>query len=193
MRRWKRVIALALCFCCLSNLTVQAKGMQTESAQTKETDYSAVFDAQYYYKAYPDVQKAIGQDEEKLLKHFITSGMKEGRVAKADFDVRAYMKNNLDLIVVYGVKDLRKYYYHYIQCGKDEGRVATAKEKAVHANELASFSTKYNTKEDRAVNVELASRRINGSVVQPGETFSFSNSIMSRTTENGYVMAPSFA
>ena len=110
-----------------------------------------------------------------------------------DFDVHAYMKNNLDLITVYGIRDLSKYYYHYIQCGKEEGRIATAKDAPVFKNEIASFSTKYNTEEARAINVELASQRINGIVIQPGETFSFSNSIMSRTTENGYVMAPSFA
>lgn len=188
MRRWKRVVALALCCCCLSNMTVQARGVQVQPM-----DYSAVFDATYYYNTYPDVQQAIGNDADKLLKHFVTSGMKEGRIGKADFNVRAYMKNNLDLIPLFGVKDLSKYYQHYIQYGKEEGRVAMTKENVVNANELASFSTNYNTKEDRAVNVELASQRINGMVVQPGKTFSFSNSIMSRTTENGYVMAPSFA
>lgn len=181
-------MALTLCLCCLSNTTVLAKGNQMMG-----TDYSAVFDAEYYYNTYPDVQKAIGHDSEKLLKHFVATGMKEGRSGKAEFDVHAYMKNNLDLIVVYGVKDLSKYYYHYIQSGKEEGRVAIAKESAVYANELASFSTKYDAKEERAVNVELAAQRIDGIVVQPGETFSFSNSIMSRTTENGYVMAPSYA
>lgn len=186
MRRWKRVVALALCCCCLSNMTVQARVVQP-----KVTDYSAVFDANYYYNTYPDVQQAIGSDADKLLKHFVTSGMKEGRTGNANFNVRAYMKNNLDLIPVFGVKDLSKYYQHYIQYGKEEGRVATGY--VANVNELASFSTKYNTEEDRAVNVELASQRMNGIVVQPGKTFSFSNSIMSRTTANGYVMAPSFA
>lgn len=188
MRRWKKIVAWTLCCCCLASMTVQAKG-----TQNKVTDYSAVFDAEYYYNTYPDMQKVIGHDADKLLKHFTTSGMKEGRMGKAEFNVRAYMKNNLDLIPVFGVKDLSKYYRHYIQYGKAEGRVATAKENAIYANELASFSTQYNTEEDRAVNVELASQRINGMVVQPGKTFSFSDSIMSRTTENGYVMAPSFA
>ena len=169
-------------------MTVQAREV---SAGGK--DYSAVFDAEYYYRTYPDVQEAIGHDADKLLNHFITSGMKEGRVAKADFDVRAYMKNNLDLLVVYGVKDLSKYYYHYMESGAKEGRVATSNKAAGSADEIASFSTNYDTAEDRAVNVELASQRIDGIVVQPGESFSFSNSIMSRTLENGYVVAPSFA
>lgn len=186
--KWKRAAALALCLCLMAGITVQAR-----EVSAGKVDYSAVFDAEYYYRAYPDVQEAAGHDAGKLLNHFIASGMKEGRVAKADFDVRAYMKNNLDLLAVYGVKDLSKYYYHYIESGKKEGRIATSAKASGAAGELASFSTSYNAEEDRAVNVELASRRIDGIVVQPGEAFSFSNSIQSRTLENGYVVAPSFA
>lgn len=184
----KKVMALALCLCFLSNMTVQARTIPAEV-----TDYSAVFDADYYYRTYEDVRNAVGKDDAKLLQHFVSSGMKEGRSGKADFDVHAYMKNNLDLITAFGVKDLSRYYYHYIQSGKEEGRLATARTEKQNSNELASFSTKYNVEEDRAINVELASDRINGLVVQPGETFSFSDSIMSRITENGYVVAPSFA
>lgn len=188
MIKLKKAAALALCLCLITGTVVQAKAVSAG-----ETDYSAVFDAEYYYRTYPDVQEAIGHDADKLLKHFLTSGMKEGRIAKPDFDVHAYMKNNLDLLVVYGVKDLSKYYYHYIESGAKEGRVATSAKAAGNANEIASFSTNYNAAEDRAVNVELASSRIDGIVVRPGESFSFSDSIMSRTVENGYVVAPSFA
>lgn len=188
MVRLKKAAALALCLCLVSGTAVQAREIPGGRA-----DYSAVFDAEYYYNTYPDVQKAVGHDADKLLGHFISSGMKEGRMARADFDVRAYMKNNLDLLVVYGVKDLSKYYYHYMESGKEEGRVATSNMYSGGAGELASFSTSYDATEDRAVNVELASRRIDGIVVQPGEMFSFSNSILSRTVENGYVVAPSFA
>lgn len=188
MIKLKKAAALALCLCLITGTVVQAKAVSAG-----ETDYSAVFDAEYYYRTYPDVQEAIGHDADKLLKHFLTLGMKEGRIAKPDFDVHAYMKNNLDLLVVYGVKDLSKYYYHYIESGAKEGRVATSAKAAGNANEIASFSTNYNAAEDRAVNVELASSRIDGIVVRPGESFSFSDSIMSRTVENGYVVAPSFA
>lgn len=188
MIKLKRAAALALCICFLSNMAVQAREIPAGGV-----DYSAVFDAEYYYNTYPDVQKAVGHDADKLLQHFIASGMKEGRTGKADFNVRAYMKNNLDLLTTFGVKDLSAYYYHYIQSGKGEGRVAVESGNAVNVNEIASFSTRYNTEEDRAVNVQLASERINGLVIQPGDTFSFSNSIMSRTIDNGYVTAPSFA
>lgn len=168
--------------------------MTVQAAQTPEAgvDYSPVFNAQYYYNAYPDLQTAVGNDAQKLLQHFVTSGMKEGRTASAEFNVHDYMANNVDLIPVFGMKDLSAYYYHYIQSGKAEGRIAVSKGTS-DGDVLASFSTVFNTEEDRAINVKLASERINGTVIQPGGRFSFSDAVLSRTVENGYVMAPSFA
>lgn len=186
MNRVKKVAVFALCLSLLFGTTSRAEGVVSEGI-----DYSAVFNAGYYYNNYPDVQQTIGFDVDGLLEHFIHSGMKEGRIGRADFDVRAYMKNNLDLLSIYGIKDLSAYYYHYLQSGKAEGRSAASQSGS--ADEIASFSTQYNVEEDRAINVELASQRIDGIVIQPGNSFSFSNSIMSRTTANGYVVAPSFA
>lgn len=189
----KKITALTLCFCFLAGVPVQAREIKAGHVFTEQADYSAVFDAEYYYNHYSDIREAVEKDEDKLLAHFLTSGMKEGRIAKADFDVRAYMKNNLDLIPVLGTKDLSSYYYHYIQSGQAEGRLAVAKDIVSDVNAIASYSTKYDSEEDRAVNVELAAERINGMVIQPGDSFSFSNTVGSRTVENGYVLAPSFA
>ena len=47
--------------------------------------------------------------------------MKEGRQAKADFDVNAYRARYVDLQQVYG-DNLVKYYIHYIKYGQAEGR-----------------------------------------------------------------------
>lgn len=158
------------------------------------TDYSAVFDADYYYNAYADLQQNIGNDPAALLKHFITSGMKEGRNGNAAFNVKAYMYNNLDLVATYGAGDYTNYYIHYICHGQREGRAALYKPGTQPATGvLASYSTKYNVTEPRAVNVELAAARVNGMKIAPGEKFSFSTSVGTRTIENGYVEAPSFA
>lgn len=164
------------------------------AANENAIDYSSVFDANYYYNTYPDLQQSVGNDPAALLKHFTTIGMKEGRNGNASFQVKAYMQNNLDLLPVYGVKDLSNYYLHYISIGQQEGRVAVFKKGTEFPESiLSSYSTTYDTTEDRAVNVELAAARINGMVVNPGEKFSFSNSIGTRTIANGYVVAPSFA
>jgi vancomycin resistance protein YoaR len=65
----------------------------------------------------------------------------------------------------------------------------------VHAAEydtLATFTTAFDPSEARAINVNVASERINGVIVAPGETFSFNKTILPRTVENGYVYGPSF-
>ena len=186
---YKKVTALLMAFaCCLSCFLPAA------AANESTLDYSSVFDPSYYYNTYPDLQQSIGNDPSALLKHFTTIGMKEGRNGSSAFQIKAYMQNNLDLLPVYGVKDLSKYYLHYISAGRQEGRVAVFKKgAALPEGVLSSYSTTYDTTEDRAVNVELAAARINGMVIKPGEKFSFSNSIGTRTIANGYVVAPSFA
>ncbi|MBQ9928717.1 MAG: VanW family protein [Lachnospiraceae bacterium] len=181
-------------------LTVSLLFPMHASAATNSTpanapyDYSLVFDWEYYYNNYADLQQTIGKNEAALFEHFVTTGMKEGRNGSADFQLKAYMLNNLDLLPVYGAKDLSAYYIHYMTCGKSEGRVAIFNNGMTFpANSLAGFTTVYNTQEARAINVELAAAKINGMIIEPGQTFSFSDSVESRTLENGYVEAPSFA
>ena len=67
-----------------------------------KTDYSAVFDAEYYYNAYADLRAAFGNDQKALPQHFVTYGMREGRRGTAEFDVWVYMQNNADLINAFG-------------------------------------------------------------------------------------------
>lgn len=56
---------------------------------------------------------------------------------------------------------------------------------------LASYSTRYNkSKVNRSANVELAARRINGTVLLPGDVFSYNDIVGKRTAENGFKNAP---
>ncbi|MBR3234818.1 MAG: CotH kinase family protein [Atopobiaceae bacterium] len=83
-------------------------------------NYNLVFDAGYYKSLYSDL---VNPTETDLIWHFCTYGMKEGRVASRNFDVRAYKRNNPDLAARYG-DDWTKYYLHYMSTGFFEGRVA---------------------------------------------------------------------
>ncbi len=56
--------------------------------------------------------------------------------------------------------------------------------------QIGTCTTYYETGVSRATNVELAAERVNGVVLQPGESFSFSRTILDRTRENGYVEGP---
>lgn len=52
---------------------------------------------------------------------------------------------------------------------------------------LATFSTNYDTSvTNKIINMELASNKINGTVLMPGEEFSFNDVVGKRTSEAGY-------
>ena len=59
----------------------------------KLCDWSLVFDADYYKKAFPMLALQYNYDDELLLKHFQTVGVHEGRQGCASFNVLAYLDN----------------------------------------------------------------------------------------------------
>lgn len=191
---------------------------QTKAATKSDVSaYKAVFDAEYYYDTYPDVAAAYGMNENALFSHYLNFGIKEGRSASAEFNLGAYMRRYSDLQDAFG-GDLAAYCRHYLSCGIAEGRNASSdgqlvaplnlstssarstteengSTEAVSASAgtaIGSYTTQYETGVPRAQNVELAAQRINGTVVQPGQSFSFSKTILPRTLRNGYVNAPIF-
>ncbi len=149
--------------------------------------WQAVFDAEYYYNQNPDLQAAIGNDPQALFSHFMSSGMRECRPGNEEFDVRAYVFHNPDLVNQCKT-DIAAYYRHYMTAGKAEGRICQPQ--GSENGRIGTYTTNYNSAIPRAVNVCLAAQRINGTVLQPGEQFSFSNAVQPRRPENGYVLAP---
>ncbi len=85
-------------------------------------NYSLVFDASYYLVKYPDLKAAFGNDAAAAFNHFITNGMKEGRQAKAGFNVYAYKNRYADLRQAFG-SNLTLYYQHYVKNGYKENRI----------------------------------------------------------------------
>ena len=58
---------------------------------------------------------------------------------------------------------------------------------------LSQFSTNTTADEKRNTNIRLAARKISGSTVMPGETFSFNRATGERSADKGYQMAPAIA
>lgn len=81
--------------------------------------YRTVFDADYYYSQNPDLQASVGDDKEKLFSHFASVGAREGRSGNKEFNLRAYVFNNPDLLDHYKT-DLSLYCRHYVELGKAE-------------------------------------------------------------------------
>ncbi len=193
-RKTSIFISMVLCFCLL-----WGSGTPVKAAPAALT--SLTFDVDYYYNTYPDLQAALGYDYNSLYQHYLTSGLAEGRSGSAEFNCLVYRNNYPDLQAAFG-NDYRAYCAHYEAYGKAEGRNAAgngmalsgAADTAVSAEAAAntligSYATAYNPNISRAVNIALASSRINGLVIQPGESFSFNQAILPRTAANGYVKA----
>ena len=59
---------------------------------------------------------------------------------------------------------------------------------------ISIFTTKYDaSNRNRSTNLELAASKINGTVVMPGEVFSYNKTVGKRTVEAGYKEAAGFS
>lgn len=141
----KKAIALILTFV-LSVLMFLVNNSEdvyaADSAFYKGVDYSKVFDYDYYYNMYGDLQRNIGYNKSALLKHFVEYGMKEGRIAKQSFNVAYYKNKYGDLRAAFG-NDLKKYYIHYMNFGKKEGRVAASETVYLNTDYAAVYDKDY--------------------------------------------------
>lgn len=181
-------LSMLLCFCILC-------GNATPIMAAPAPLTSLTFDVDYYYNTYPDLQTALGYDYNRLYQHYLNSGLAEGRSGSAEFNCLAYRNAYPDLQASFG-DDYHAYCVHYENYGKAEGRsalgdgtVLAAAPAAPASTLIGSYATSYDANISRAVNVSLAASRINGVVIQPGDNFSFNQTILPRTAANGYVEA----
>ena len=193
----RNVFVLVLCIVMLAGNTV---GVEAAPKNVKMSN--ATFDMDYYYNTYADLQTALGYNYNALYNHYLKHGLKEGRSGSAEFNCVVYMNNYSDLRAAFK-NDYASYCLHYEQYGKTEGRNAieqftaststndnVTSTTATSNNVLGSYTTYYDSTIQRATNVEVAASRINGVVIEPGQDFSFTHTILPRTAENGYVPAP---
>ena len=69
----------------------------------------------------------------------------------------------------------------------------TIMEESLFRDELGSCTTSYSSSSyNRATNVELATAAINGTILQPGDVFSFNDVVGERTTARGYKGAAAY-
>ncbi|MBV7316766.1 glycosyltransferase family 2 protein [Shewanella sp. NIFS-20-20] len=104
----------------------------------KEIQNSGLFDAEWYLKQYPDVEK----NNLSPLDHYLEYGWKMGRNPSSEFDTNYYLKSNSDVTAA-GINPL----LHFIQNGKKEGRISKTtrvlSENSVVKNELAQLNHDY--------------------------------------------------
>lgn len=71
--------------------------------------------------------------------------------------------------------------------GTELTAISSPLESSVNENEISKYTTiLYNKEENRVHNIKTAAKKLNHSVVEPGEVFSFNETIGERTSERGY-------
>ncbi|MCR5848491.1 MAG: L,D-transpeptidase [Lachnospiraceae bacterium] len=128
----KHLGVFLLTFCVLIGLR-----LNVEASPLNMPD-GTIFDPIYYADSYGDLKEAFGYNEKLLWSHYLTYGIKEGRVCtgsteavgtvtvmrdKTLFDPTFYANNNPDVVAVFG-NSLNGLYNHYKRYGKKEGRQA---------------------------------------------------------------------
>ncbi len=63
----------------------------------------------------------------------------------------------------------------------------------LYRDELATFTAKKSSNKSRDENLRLACEAINGTILLPGDVFSYNDTLGERTAEKGYKPAPSYA
>jgi beta-N-acetylglucosaminidase len=86
-----------------------------------------LYDESYYLANNPDVKKAYANaSSNEILKHWVNSGIKEGRIASPIFDASYYLYNNEDLLDAFGM-NYKSAYDHFISFGYKELRPSSSK------------------------------------------------------------------
>lgn len=99
------------------------KNETTENSVQENLD-DILFDSDLYYSLYPDLQKAFGNNYNKLREHWLTFGINEGRRASYVFDVHYYFSAYKDLRERIGANCM-ELYNHFKAFGIKEGRKAS--------------------------------------------------------------------
>lgn len=115
-------------------------------------DWSLVFDAEYYKKAFPMLAKLYHDDDALLLEHFQTQGVHEGRQASAGFNVAAYMADCDEALVEAFGENYECYYFYYMLNQDTQSKAVTKNSNGAYPRWLALELSLQQAYEFKAVN-----------------------------------------
>jgi hypothetical protein len=82
-----------------------------------------ILDPVFYLGKYPDLKQAFGNSVPAAQKHWLDTGIRQGRQSSAAFDLRTYLARYADLQKAFG-GDFGAALNHWLQSGQREGRSA---------------------------------------------------------------------
>ena len=101
---------------------VGIKKMKNFAVEYQGTDYSSVYDYNYYIAHNKKIKKKYGVDDLGVLQDFVERGIYIGLRGNSSFNVKSYMAKHPELKKKYG-DNYEEYYLYYIKNGDsdDEG------------------------------------------------------------------------
>lgn len=87
--------------------------------------HDILFDWEYYYASYPDLQRAFGRNPSALRNHWDRYGKGEGRACSALYNGKTYVALYPDLQRAFG-NNYTAAYNHFVNNGINEGRQASS-------------------------------------------------------------------
>lgn len=182
-----KIISLIICTCLLTSLSFAGLSI---NAKADEASDQAILAAEALMSEHPTVSKEawnaryINSTSELTPEQYVYY-----MYSDPTFDLKAYMYYNEDLMSKY-TYSYWQYYKHYLEKGIMEKRIHFFPlDDAYQTVTLGRYQTKYHDNTQRGNNVRLAASSINGTILLPGQEFSFNNVVGQRTAARGYKIA----
>ena len=187
MKRCKGLLCSVLAAVCLIGMMPGLTGITASAATPHPVLHmpdGGDFDPVYYARMNPDVVKMIGDSTLSLYTHYLQFGRGEGRAYMKGVTKTPEVSEDGKSISQVLVTDGGRVYITTTDIASGASEVE--KIDPLEMKLLATCSTPYKENIPRGGNVELASGFINGSVIFPGEVFSYTNTVGPRTWERGF-------
>lgn len=171
----------------------------TEAESTGETESSAAAAAADYVLTIPDLSTTI-RDYMQQLATVWKMNPKNGDITKYDADAGKFVFGgsvsgytvNADATAQKVLDAISQHSYDAVIDTVGESVSGSDSSIKDQYGIIGSFTTKTTSSAVRNNNIKLAAAAINGTVLQPGEEFSFNKTVGQRTEEKGYGGAPAY-
>ena len=187
MKRISRLLGCMLAAFCLVSMLPGLTGLKVSAATPHPVLHmpdGGDFDPVYYAQMNQDVVKMIGDSTLSLYTHYLQFGRGEGRAyMKAVTKTPEVSEDGKSISQIQVTAGGRVY---ITTTDIASGASEVEKIEPLEMKLLATCSTPYKENIPRGGNVELASGFINGSVIFPGEVFSYTNTVGPRTWDRGF-------
>lgn len=126
--KFRRMIMASAAAAVFFGMTMNVSAAQSSTDKyvnrlKKNRQVDLILDVEAYRAAYSDLEEAFGDDDNAYIKHYLTTGVYEGRTKGVLFDPLTYAESYDDIMDAFG-DDVMAIVTHYVSYGVKENRTA---------------------------------------------------------------------